>query len=253
VLVALLALSSLALAACGTSSEDDAAGASPPNGELVTFEAADGIELAGRIFGQGRVGLVFAHMGRSGDTQADWYRLARALADRRYLAPTYNRRGTCSASGRECSKGADDYASSWKDVVGAVDFLRSRGVTTLALVGASVGAMASLHALATNSVEAAALVEIGGVNHESGYDFSREELEAVEGAKLFVSATGDTYGAADAAREWYSWARQPKRLELLEGSAHGTDMLIEGQPTARPLMELVVTFLVRAVPPRASS
>lgn len=96
----------------------------------------------------------------------------------------------------------------------------------------------------------AALIELGGVNHESGYDFSRAELEALEGDKLFVSSAGDTYGGADAAREWHGWAREPKQLAILPGSAHGTDMLVKGQPTARPLMELMLRFLTRAVPPR---
>lgn len=109
--------------------------------------------------------------------------------------------------------------------------------------------MASLHALVTRSVEAAALIEIAGVNHASGYDFSRERLLALEGDKLFVSSANDTYGAAEAAREWHRWAREPKQLEILPGSAHGTDMLIEGQPTAKPLMERLLTFLARAVPP----
>jgi hypothetical protein len=79
--------------------------------------------------------------------------------------------------------------------------------------------MASLHALATRSLEAAAFIEIGRVNHASGYDFSREQLGTLEGAKLFVSSADDTYGAADAAREWHDWARKPKQLAILPGNA----------------------------------
>jgi uncharacterized protein len=248
--VAALALCALVFSACGSSSKDDAPGASSPRGEEITFEASDGVKLVGRIFGDGDVGVVLAHMGRWEDTQADWYRLARSLAEGGYTALTYNRRGVCTGPGRECSGGPDDYATSWKDVVGAADFIRVRGARDVALIGASIGAMASLHALATGSVEAAALIELGGVNHESGYDFSRAELEALEGDKLFVSSAGDTYGGADAARESHGWAREPKQLAILPGSAHGTDMLVKGQPTAWPLMELVLRFLTRAIPPR---
>jgi predicted alpha/beta hydrolase len=248
--VAALALCAVVFSACGSSSKDDAPGASSPRGEEITFEAADGVKLVGRIFGDGDVGVVLAHMGRWEDTQTDWYRLARALAEGGYTTLTYNRRGVCTGPGRECSGGPDDYATSWKDVVGAADFVRARGARDVVLIGASIGAMASLHALATGSVEAAALIELGGVNHESGYDFSRAELEALEGDKLFVSSAGDTYGGADAAREWHGWAREPKQLAILPGSAHGTDMLVKGQPTARPLMELMLRFLTRAVPPR---
>ncbi|HEX2434001.1 MAG TPA: hypothetical protein VHI55_08635, partial [Gaiellaceae bacterium] len=154
-----------------------------------------------------------------------------------------------NAQARECSGGSDDYTSSWHDVVGAADFLRERGAREVVLIGASIGAMASLHALVTGSVDAAAFVDIAGVNNRSGYAFTREQLEALEGAKLFVSSSDDPYSAADAAREWHRWAKEPKQLEILPGSAHGTDMLNEGQPTARPLMELITGFLTRAVPP----
>jgi hypothetical protein len=99
-------------------------------------------------------------------------------------------------------------------------------------------------------VEPAALVEIGGVNHASGYDFSREQLRELEGAKLFVSSAEDAYGGADAAREWYAWAKEPKRLEILSGPEHGTDMLRTDEPTARPLVELVLGFVTEAAPPR---
>jgi pimeloyl-ACP methyl ester carboxylesterase len=185
----------------------------------VQFEAADGVQLVGRIFGDGEVGVVMAHMGREGDSQRDWFRLARPLAERGYFVLTYNRRGVCSAPGQECSAGADDYASSWKDVVGAVEAVPSRSATNVVLIGASIGAMASLYASVSQRVEPKALIEIGGVNHASGYDFSREELRRLQGAKLFISSAEDVYGGADAAREWHSWARQPKRLEIIPAAS----------------------------------
>jgi alpha-beta hydrolase superfamily lysophospholipase len=247
---AALAGVSLATSACGSSSTGEAQRASSTRGEKVAFQASDGVELVGRIFGEGDVGVVLAHMGRWEDTQADWYRLSQALAKRGYIALTYNRRGVCTARGRDCSGGSDDYGSSWMDVVGASEFLRERGARDIVLVGASIGAMASLHALVTGNAEAAALVEIGGVNYASGYAFSRDQLEALDVDKLFVSSAHDEYGAADAAREWHRWAREPKQLEILPGAAHGTDMLIEGRPTARPLIELILSFLATAAPPK---
>lgn len=213
----------------------------------MTFEAADGVKLVGRLHGDGDVGVVLAHMGRSGDTLLDWARLSRELAERGYMALAYNRRSVCTTPDRECSAGFDDFASSWNDVIGASDYLRARGANEVVLVGASIGAMASLHALARDRLDASALIEIGGVNHASGYSFSQRDLQALEGHKLFVSSVGDTYGAADAAREWHRWAREPKQLELLPGAEHGTDMLSAGQPTARPLTELVLDFLAGAV------
>jgi dienelactone hydrolase len=236
------------LAGCGTGSRRDSAHALS-SGEPVSFEAADDVRLSGMVFGEGAVGVVLAHMGRGGDTQADFYPLAHELAEQGYLALTYNRRGVCGDSGKECSQGPDDYASSWKDVVGAAEFVHSRGATSVVLIGASIGAMASLYAAVSHRLEPAALIEIGGVNHASGYDFTRDQLQELPGAKLFVSAADDGYGGASAAREWYGWANEPKQLEILPGAQHGTDMLRGGEPTAKPLVEFVLRFLTRAVPP----
>jgi pimeloyl-ACP methyl ester carboxylesterase len=246
--ILLLIVGALVLSACGTSSERGHRGAASTSGERVVFKATDGVRLSGTVFGAGPVGVILAHMGRGGDTQVDFYPLARALARRGYLALTYNRRGVCGP-GRECSEGVDDYESSWKDVVVAAELVRSRGAANVILIGASIGAMASLQAAVSHRVDPAALIEIGGVNHESGYDFSREQLQGLEGSKLFVSSADDVYGGAEAAREWYGWANEPKQLEILPGGEHGTDMLRKGEPTARPLVELVLTFVVRAVPP----
>jgi dienelactone hydrolase len=240
-------MAALVVAACGTSSEP-ARDSSPTRGEPVSFDAADGVRLTGTVFGEGPVGVVLAHMGRGGDTQADFYPLARALAGRGYVALTYNRRGVCDASRRRCSDGSDDYERSWKDVVGAAGFVRSRGATTVVLIGASIGAMASLYAAVSHRIAPAALIEIGGVNHASGYDFSREQLRGLAAPKLFISSADDIYGGAEAAREWHGWARGPNQLEILPGAAHGTDMLRQGEPTARPLTRLVLRFLSRQVP-----
>jgi alpha/beta hydrolase fold len=241
-------LVALALSACGTTRGNDA-NSKTRAAEKVTFEASDGVKLVGRLYGDGDVGLVLAHMGRPGDTLLDWAPLSRELAEHGYMALAYNRRGVCTTPSRECSAGPDDFANSWNDVVGASSYLRARGADEVVLVGASIGAMASLHALARDRVGASAFIEIGGVNHESGYSFSRRDLQALEPHKLFVSSVGDTYDGADAAMEWHRWAKEPKQLELLPGAEHGTDMLIAGQPTVRPLIELVLEFLARAAPP----
>jgi pimeloyl-ACP methyl ester carboxylesterase len=217
----------------------------------VEFHATDGVRLDGRLFGAGRVGVVLAHMGRAGDTQADWGGLARRLATRGYLVLTYNRRGVCPRGGAGCSGGVDDYALAWKDVVGGNDFLLRRGARTTVVIGASIGAMASLHAAAEGRIEPAGLIEFGGINHASGYDFTRAEIRRIGGQKLFLSTREDIYGGGEAAREWFRWAAPPKRLELLPGSEHGTDLLQPRNPLRGRVEDLIVAFVEQAAPARS--
>jgi predicted alpha/beta hydrolase len=219
-----------AASGCG-GAEQHAAAAAP-----VRFTTPDGVQLAGKLYGDGDVAVVLSHMGRTGDTQAEWAGLARTLAARGYLALTYNRRGIPP------SKGDDSYSGSWQDVVGADRFVRSRGAGKVIPVGASIGAMSSLYAAAHGAVQPAGLAELAGI--EGGaYSYRRRDVHSIGGLKLFVSSRDDIYGGASAARHWYRWASSPKRLALLPGEQHGTDMLAPGQPTAKRLRDILVKFV----------
>jgi hypothetical protein len=150
----------------------------------VHFRATDGVLLDGRLFGDGKVGVVLTHMGRPGDTQADWSSVAQTLAGKGYAVLTYNRRGVCPGGAIGCSRGSHRYDLDWKG-----------------------------------------------------------------SAKLFLSARDDIYGGGNAARGWYRWARPPKRLVLVPGSDHGTDLLRPGNPNRRVVESAIVSFLETAAPP----
>jgi pimeloyl-ACP methyl ester carboxylesterase len=237
----------LLLAGCGGTAGDEEGGPEP--GELVRFQAADGVQLEGRSFGDGDVAVVFSHMGRGGDSQLAWYPLARELSAQGYRAVTYNRRGVCSEAAGGCSRGTDVLGDSWNDVVGAYRYVKEEGARSVVFVGASIGAMTSLYAAARPEVDVAALIEVGGINDASGYSFERGDIARIEGAKLFVSSADDSYGGANAARQWHRWARAPKQLVIFKGAEHGTDMIRPGSETRPRLIGLAVEFLRRHVPP----
>ena len=182
-------------------------------------------------------------MGRPGDSQADWRGLADRLAEKGFLVLTYNRRGVCPGGRLGCSRGMDYYEDHWKDVVGASRFLRDRTAGRIVLVGASIGAMASLYVAAHGWVSPTGLIEFAGINHASGYDFTRAQVRRVPGRKLFLSARDDVYGGGDSAREWFRWAREPKELVLVPGSDHGTDLLRPGGPQREHVEAVIERFL----------
>jgi len=196
----------------------------------VSFLASDGVRLSGRMYGQGGVAVVLAHMGNPGDSLLDWYPLVLSFPRDRYSVLTFDRRGVCPGGPAGCSRGGDVYQDSWKDVAGAIRFVRQRGARAIVVGGASIGAMASLFALQRDQTNVNGFIWIAGLTDASGYAFTRESVRQLRLPTLIVSARSDPYLAKESARRLSHWLGLPKRLLLLPSDLHGTDMLSADAP-----------------------
>ena len=193
----------------------------------VSFRSSDGVKLAGRIFGDGRVGVVLAHMFPA--DQTSWWAFARALAPKGFTVLTFDFRGYCPGGVAGCSEGQRDVAAMWQDVLGAVDFMVARGLVRVMLVGASMGGTASLLAAARPGVPVVAIVALSAPQSFEGLTADRTVLGNVIAAKLFVAGNGDPTGAATAAQAMYEESPPPKQVEIVTSSDHGTDLLTGNQ------------------------
>ena len=227
----------VAIPACGDGGEADASGSRP-----VTFESADGVALEGRLFGEGNTAVVLAHM-RPAD-QRSWYRFARRLADQGYLVLTFDFRGYCPGGEGGCSSGELEISELWRDVLGAIDLVRSRGAGTVALVGASMGGTASLVAAGQADVEA--VVALSAPISIEGLVADPALLQQVSANKLFIAGVGDASAAADA-EELYAVSPPPKRVEIVPADDHGTDLLTG--PQGEVVRRTIETYLAQFAPP----
>ncbi len=196
--------------------------------KAVTFTTQDGVKLAGRIFGpdDATAGVVLAHMLPA--DQSSWYDFAQRLGSMGYRALTFDFRGYCPGGDAGCSEGKQEIAAIWQDVLAAMDFLTSKGVTRVALVGASMGGTASLVAAAQAPSGIEAVITLSAPVSIEGLTAGPDVLQASGAAKLFMAGDGDTT-AAEAASTFYETSLQPKRLEILTTSDHGTDLLTGNQ------------------------
>lgn len=223
-------------------SPSSATNQSPQGSRAVHFEASDHVRLAGRLFGRGSTGVVLSHMGNPGDSQTDWWPLAMMLADRGFTVLTYDRRGVCPGGAAGCSSGRNDFGDSWKDVVGAIRFLRALGAKVVVAGGASLGAMATVYAAGRADIDA--LIVVAPVDIYNGVALT-DLVREVSGSKLFLAGRDDDEPAM-VVRDMYRRARQPKELVLLNTGEHGTDILTYEVPgAAAKFREAVVGFLTR--------
>jgi pimeloyl-ACP methyl ester carboxylesterase len=221
---AILATIAILLAGCGGSDVPEP----PTDSREITFDSADGVALAGRLFGPqgGSAGVVLAHMYPA--DQSSWYAFADRLAGEGYRVLTFDFRGYCPGGDAGCSEGEKRIPDIWQDVLGAMDALRSEGVSRIALIGASMGGTASLVAASKEGEDVEAIVTLSAPTSFEGLVAGPETVSQLTGAKLFIAGHADT-AAAEAAQVLYGEALQPKRPLILTTEDHGTDILMGNQ------------------------
>lgn len=217
--------------------------------QVVEIESAGGRMLAGRIFGDGQVGVVLAHGNRPELGQTGMYELAAALAAAEYRVLTFNFRGFCpSIPNGGCSDGVFVTSALHLDVEAAVAHLRRQGVDTVFVVGSSLGGTAALYAAAQPDIGLAGVVAVSapqlpgsGVGPPS---LTPEVLATIRAPKLFIVGQSDRRYAEDAAA-MFAAAAEPKQLETIRGTAaHGEEMLGGFQHTVvERTTELILDFL----------
>jgi pimeloyl-ACP methyl ester carboxylesterase len=220
---AIFAALAILLAGCGASNVEP-----PTDSREITFDSADGVTLAGRLFGpdEGSAGVVLAHMFPA--DQSSWYAFADRLAGEGYRVLTFDFRGYCPGGDAGCSEGEKRIPDIWQDVVGAMDALRSEGVSRIALIGASMGGTASLVAASKEGEDVDAIVTLSAPTSFEGLVADPETVSQLTAAKLFIAGQADT-AAAEAVEVLYAEALQPKRPLILTTEDHGTDILAGNQ------------------------
>jgi pimeloyl-ACP methyl ester carboxylesterase len=214
---------------------DEAVAASTP----VSWESDDGTRIEGRLFGNGSVGVVLAHMFPA--DQTSWYDFASTLADEGYTALTFNFRGYCPGGEGGCSGGERTIPEIWRDVASAASFLAGRdGIDRVVVVGASMGGTAALIVAASGDVSLAGVATLSAPLSFEGLAIDTARLASIGAPKLFVAGAQDG-SAAEAAQTLFDGSNPPKDIEIAPVGDHGTDLLTgtRGEVVRRRLL----TFL----------
>lgn len=188
---------------------------------LVRFQAADGTSLNGVLVGRGPAGVVLAHQYPS-DLCGFWP-FADYLAKRGLRAFAIDLR----CFGRSACPEGEAKGRVVDDLAAAVAELRRRGVTRVALVGASMGGAAVLIAGTRVQPPVAAVVSlsgepdptslVGGIPLNAGAVVGQLRVPT-----MFVVATNDSSVSVQETRAMYQAVQNgDKRLEVLSGDLDG--------------------------------
>jgi dienelactone hydrolase len=187
-------------------------------GKPVWFTDKAGAGIGGVEVGTGTTGVVMAHM--AGSDSCDWLPYGAELAATGYRVLAFDFGGCGVSEDLPASEGLD------ADIVAAAAFLRSEGATTIVLMGASMGAAASIVAATEVTPAPAAVVSLSA-------PMSYESVNASAAAPnlsvpvVFAAASQDPGFAYSAQSLYAATPGAAKKIVITDGYEHGTALLSE--------------------------
>ena len=203
--------------------------------ERVSFPTEDGGLVYADVYGKGDRGIVLAHGG--GFLKESWQKQGRALAEAGFRSLALDFRGEGQSRGGTQALSPDE--GRHFDVLAAVRYLRRTGATSVSVVGASMGGDYAAEAAEAepDAIDRLVLLAAGAYT----------PLIRMKGRKLFVMCRDDIIGdnkpRLPKIREQYERAADPKKLVILDGSAHAqfifkTD---QGERLMREILRFIST------------
>ena len=201
----------------------------------VSFPTEDGGVVFADLYGSSDRALVLAHGGRF--NKESWAAQARALQAAGFEALAIDFRGYGKSHGPGDKDPMD--APLELDVLAAVRYLHKAGAKSVSIVGGSMGGAAAGDAsIDSRPGEIDRIVMLGAAPNKTA--------DKLKSASLFIVARDDTSGDGPrlpGIREQYEKAPQPKKLVVLDGSAHAQYLFQTDQ--AERVMREIVQWLER--------
>jgi pimeloyl-ACP methyl ester carboxylesterase len=198
--------------------------------KTVSFPTADGGIVFADIYGSSTRGVVLAHGGRF--NKSSWAKQARVLEESGFEVLALDFRGYGKSHGPGQSD--LDTAPLEQDVLAAVRYMHSHGVTGVSIVGASMGGTAAGDAsIASSPDEIDRLVLLGAAPNGPA--------DKLKSPVLFIVARDDASASGPRLpriREQFEKAHEPKELIILDGSAHA-QYLFETDQGERVMREIL--------------
>jgi dienelactone hydrolase len=206
--------------------------------ETVSIPTSDGGVIFADLYGQGARGLVLAHGGQF--NKESWRPQAQQFAVAGFHVLAFDFRGYGKSHG---PGQADIFTAPLElDVLAAVRYLHSVGAKTVSVVGGSLGGGAAGDASIRSAPgEIDRIVFLGSSPNGPA--------DKVKSASLFLVARDDTSGDGPrlpGIRAQFEKAPEPKKLVILDGSAHA--QFLFQTPQAKRVMEEILLFLSPETP-----
>jgi dienelactone hydrolase len=201
--------------------------------EEITFKTEDGVEIAGNYFKPKKEhSPVFLLLHMMPSIKESWNSFASLLQDNGFAVLAIDLRG----HGKSIDKNGmrldykefkdPQHRESMKDIATAKEFLAGKknvDISRLAIAGASIGANLALWQASLDKDVRLLILLSAGLNYRG---IQADQLApAFSGHVYMLASEGDT-NAANSSRQLLNYFPGDKKLEIINGNSHGTDMFL---------------------------
>lgn len=214
--------------------------------EKITFRTKDGVTIVGNYFkSQGEHALTFLLLHMMPSTKESWNDFAALLQkggfdvlaiDLRGHGESINKNGT-RINYKEFRD--EEHRESIQDIAAAKEFLRERGVDTsrLGIAGASIGANLALQWASMDKDVKLLILLSAGVDYRG---IKTPELAGKYKNPVYILASEkDSRNAAQSSRILFGLFHCDKKLNIIQGDSHGTDMFSLQPDLMEEIMEWI--------------
>jgi pimeloyl-ACP methyl ester carboxylesterase len=196
-------------------------GSLAPAQTTVSFPTQDGGTIFADVYGSGDKAVVLAHGGQF--NKESWHRQALVLVQHGYRVLALDFRGYGKSHGPGDKDPMD--APLYLDVLAAVRYLHATGAKSVSVVGGSMGGSAAGDAsIASRPGEIARIVMLGSAPNGPA--------DKLKSPALFIVARHDASAGGPrlpAIQKQFARAPKPKKLVILDGSAHAQFLFATSQ------------------------
>jgi alpha-beta hydrolase superfamily lysophospholipase len=201
--------------------------------EEITFKTEDGVEIAGNYFKPKKEhSAVFLLLHMMPSTKESWNSFASLLQDNGFAVLAIDLRG----HGKSIDKNGmrldykefkdPQHRESMKDIAAAKEFLAGKkdvDISKFAIAGASIGANLAMWQASLDKDVGLLILLSAGLNYR-GIE-AIQLAPAYSGNVYMLASEGDT-NAANSSRQLLNYFPGDKKLEIIKGNSHGTNMLL---------------------------
>ena len=187
----------------------------------VTLTASDGAQIFADAKGKGERGVLLIHA--DGRSHTDWQFFAEKLSQIGFQTLSLDLRGHGKSTPKENLEEAD-YLAMPSDVNVGIDWLNKKGVKSLTIIGAELGALAGLTAAADNKSVANVLLLSPHLS-SNGLKVSTSLLERYGSRPVFMAAGIDDAKAVKAAGLMETKFTGKAKVEIVVDGGEGVELL----------------------------